>query len=531
VVAAAGKNPGAVEEPAAEPNVFAVGADTAQPGSVSDTAAGAVCSFSANQAVGLYAPGCGLDGADPFTDTPFCCEDGTSQASAFTAAVLVAMMSYDQTLSYTNAEQLLVQTAQGGDLDVAAAFQADDLGQIVSEGEANVPTTPTAQPPATSSGSSGGGTSSRNSAGSSTKPKLTDQLPLVDTDLSANNIFFGVECDQVDNLPTCGAASSGSHAAEAEVYSAQVTLVQSSQPVVQNESGPLWGQGPVWGTVPVNFDAADVSGIARVDVLSPTGGELQDDPQGCSYSQVQACPELPADQLEINTLELPDGPEHISLQLTNAAGNTTVAQGPTVVIDNNGPPAASSLTAAAATSTSNLIDLAWSDPPNPPEPVQDAYAQLRQATCQTPVQVSPSGGAQITAAAAGTYTVRLWLTDTAGRGSSANAATTSVTVPAPTPCCATTTQTSSKTPCTATRCPVTLKVTSAKWKAGALSLIVTLPKGETLKITLEYAHHRPVTLNTSRTRVSIKTTKPSEVLVRAYKGKRQQGKTIVIKKL
>ncbi len=139
VVAAAGNKPGAVEEPGGEPNVLAVGADTAQPGTYSDTATGAVCSFSADQGVGLYAPGCGLDGADPFSDQPFCCEDGTSQASAFTAAVIVAMMSYDPTLSYGKAEDLLTQTANAGDLDVAAAFQADGLGQIVSEGNANTP--------------------------------------------------------------------------------------------------------------------------------------------------------------------------------------------------------------------------------------------------------------------------------------------------------------------------------------------------------------------------------------------------------
>ena len=95
-----------------------------------------------DQGFALYAPGCGLDGADPFSDQPFCCENGTSQASVFTAAVIVAMMSYDPTLPYSKAEQLLTQTARGGDLDVAAAFQAAGLGQIVSEGNAKHPLPP-----------------------------------------------------------------------------------------------------------------------------------------------------------------------------------------------------------------------------------------------------------------------------------------------------------------------------------------------------------------------------------------------------
>ncbi len=142
VVGAAGNTPGLVGEPGAEPGVFAVGADTAQPGTLSETPVGAPCSFSATQGVVLYAPGCGLDDADPFSDAPYCCDDGTSQASAFTAGVIVALMSYDPTLSYTKAERLLTETAQSGDLDVDAAFQADGLGQIVAAGNANIPSTP-----------------------------------------------------------------------------------------------------------------------------------------------------------------------------------------------------------------------------------------------------------------------------------------------------------------------------------------------------------------------------------------------------
>jgi len=144
VVAAAGNNPGAIEEPGAEPGVLAVGADTAESTTLSNTSVGATCSFSASQGLTFYAPGCGLDAADPFTDQSFCCWNGTSQASAFAAAVIVALMSYDPSLTYSAAEQDLVSTTNNGDLDVAAAFNAAGLGAIVNEGNANIP-----QPPST----------------------------------------------------------------------------------------------------------------------------------------------------------------------------------------------------------------------------------------------------------------------------------------------------------------------------------------------------------------------------------------------
>jgi hypothetical protein len=151
VLAAAGNQPGAVEEPAAQPGVLAVGASTAQGDALSSGTLGSPCNFSATQSLTFYAPGCGLDQADPFTDQPTCCGDGTSQASAFAAAVLVALMSYDPTLNYATAEQLLVSTATDGNLNVAAAFQAAGLGAIVTQGNASIPKPATPTKPASSS--------------------------------------------------------------------------------------------------------------------------------------------------------------------------------------------------------------------------------------------------------------------------------------------------------------------------------------------------------------------------------------------
>jgi hypothetical protein len=147
IVAAAGNTPGAVGQPGAQTGILAVGAFTAQPDQISSGAEGSRCSFSASEGLTFYAPGCGLDQAEPLTDKPSCCGNGTSQASAFTAAVIVALMSYDPSLTYSHAEQLLVSTATDGDLNVAAAFEADGLGSIVASGNANIPTPP-ATPPA-----------------------------------------------------------------------------------------------------------------------------------------------------------------------------------------------------------------------------------------------------------------------------------------------------------------------------------------------------------------------------------------------
>jgi hypothetical protein len=143
------------------------------------------------------------------------------------------------------------------------------------------------------------------------------------------------------------------------------------------------------------------------------------------------CPQLPTGSLSVNTTALRDGPQTVTLIATNAAGTTTTAQSPTVVIDNNGPPAPTALSAAAIAGSTQAVQLTWSDPLNPPQPVAAAQAQLCQgASCSAPVTVSSAGAAQLAVPGPGTYGIRLWLTDSAGEGGPGNAATATVTVPA-----------------------------------------------------------------------------------------------------
>jgi hypothetical protein len=151
ILAAAGNKPGAIELPASEPGIFAVGGDQVA-GKVYDPNPAGICSDSATTGLTFYGPGCGIDTIDPITDAPLCCGNGTSQASAFTAGVLVALRSYDPSLTPGKAVQLLLSTTTGGHLDVAAAFRADGLGAIVDAGNAAIPAPPLvpAQPAPTS---------------------------------------------------------------------------------------------------------------------------------------------------------------------------------------------------------------------------------------------------------------------------------------------------------------------------------------------------------------------------------------------
>ncbi len=142
VVAAVGNEGGQVQAPADVPGVLGVGASAANP-----TDRGAMCSFS-NRGPGLalLAPGCGQtepggegngieiafsdDGASAWAD-------GTSEAGEIVSAAEASMRAYSTTLTYSQAQSCITSTlTNGGNLDVAAAFNACGLGQVVDQGMA-----------------------------------------------------------------------------------------------------------------------------------------------------------------------------------------------------------------------------------------------------------------------------------------------------------------------------------------------------------------------------------------------------------
>jgi hypothetical protein len=132
ILAAAGNTPGAIQLPGSQRGILPVGAGDPDNG---------VCSFSATIGLTFYAPGCGIHQLDA-QGRSICCGNGTSQASVFAAAVLVALRSYAPTLSAQDGVQLLVRTAKHGHLDVTGVFEAAGLAEIVKAGRAAIPKRP-----------------------------------------------------------------------------------------------------------------------------------------------------------------------------------------------------------------------------------------------------------------------------------------------------------------------------------------------------------------------------------------------------
>jgi len=219
-----------------------------------------------------------------------------------------------------------------------------------------------------------------------------NQVPVVLSGLNTSGLFFGIYCDSTS--PSECDPGATLHYAQAQLYSISVTLSETGLPSLSSLGGSLWGGGALWGTGTVTFSASDPSGISQVALDGPTGqAGLQ--PQVCDYAETQPCPDLPSGSMSVNTTLLHDGPQTLTLLVTNAAGNTTSAVSPSVVIDNNGPPAPAQLTASAIAGNTAAVQLTWSDPANPPEPVASAEAEVCQASCGPAVPLNSSGSAQV----------------------------------------------------------------------------------------------------------------------------------------
>jgi hypothetical protein len=165
---------------------------------------------------------------------------------------------------------------------------------------------------------------------------LNNQPPLLGA-LNTSSLFFGVRCNLLNGGEYCVAAAPGERHAQADLYSANVTLSEASLPTIASVAGAGWGGGVIFGQVPLMLTADDPSGIANVEVRSSLGAVLASAPQSCEYYLAVPCPELSGTMIELDTTAAPEGPQSLILTVRDAAGNVSNQTSPLLVIDNHPP--------------------------------------------------------------------------------------------------------------------------------------------------------------------------------------------------
>jgi hypothetical protein len=237
----------------------------------------------------------------------------------------------------------------------------------------------------------------------------------------ASTLTVGIRC------VTAGGCTTGAtiHRAWAALYGAKVTLATEAPPALESATGGLWdanGKSTYHkGTESLAYNATALTGVSAVG-LSVDGRETTRATGRCDYARPLPCEPLTG-TLSLDTTQLADGVHTLSLEATDAAGDTERLSG-SLAVANLPPP--SPLRVAVMPAADGSFTVGWDDPPDP-TPITGVQYQLCDATgsnCGSVASFRNAPFALGSAAAGGT--VRIWLTDAAGNTNPASASVASV---------------------------------------------------------------------------------------------------------
>ena len=233
--------------------------------------------------------------------------------------------------------------------------------------------------------------------------------PYLSLNASCGSVMAGSEC-------ASSAGDVNGYATSVELFAADLTLEQESAPTVQEVSGALAEASTVSGTSDVAFTATDpgsgvYEALFQVDgatvsarVLDENGGRCHDVGQTTdglpAFLYMQPCkPSLSAD-VPFDTTSIANGPHHLLVLVSDAAGNATPVVDRQITVD-NAP--ANGGSQSAGTSA--------------PPPAARGAANGSEASEQATLTASWKGarGVHVTSAFGAAHTVQGRLTTAGGR--------------------------------------------------------------------------------------------------------------------
>ncbi len=266
-------------------------------------------------------------------------------------------------------------------------------------------------------------------------PPGTGIEPARITGLDAHELTLGIICQAPSGNECVTGATQ--HQVWAAMYGATVTVSDPTPPSLGVPSGSLWEAGAFHkGTESVAVEASDLGGGVQSIVLSVDGRAMETYNAPCNFTFPQPCPSSTGSQtLSLPTTQLSDGKHILTLAAVDAAGNQSSVASQEITVENSAPPAPLGLSATPTQTGGSTFTLTWSDPPEQVAPITSALYQVCPATgsasCSAPAGAPATGPATLTVPGAGSWNIAVWLGNAAGNANPANAAHTTVVVPAP----------------------------------------------------------------------------------------------------
>jgi hypothetical protein len=260
--------------------------------------------------------------------------------------------------------------------------------------------------------------------------------PAVVAGLSAYELSLGLVC-QAPSGDECVTGAT-EHQAWATMYGATVTRSDPTPPTLSAPSGALWGEGEASGfhkaIESVTVSASDVGGGVASIVLSADRRPVETYTAPCNFTFAQPCPSSTGTQtLTLPTTQLSDGSHTLTLVATDAAGNQSTVASHNITVENSAPPPPVGLSATATPAGSSTFTTTWTDPTGQLAPITGALYQVCPASgsgsCSAPASAPAAGPATVAVPGPGSWSIVVWLANSAGNASPSNAAHTNVVVP------------------------------------------------------------------------------------------------------
>lgn len=203
--------------------------------------------------------------------------------------------------------------------------------------------------------------------GNAAAPTSAENRVVVPAPNLGSRLYVSANCGGVNEY-NCkeGQGDSNNYAAVIRVFAADMTLEQTQGPSVGSVSGELATAAGVSGTSDVAFAASDPGSgvyeaifsldgqVVQRTVLDEDGGRCRDVGQTTdglpAFLYVQPCPASLSADAGLDTTRFANGPHHLVVSVSDAAGNQAVVLDRNIIIENPLPSAASGAPAPASVS-------------------------------------------------------------------------------------------------------------------------------------------------------------------------------------
>jgi hypothetical protein len=183
-----------------------------------------------------------------------------------------------------------------------------------------------------------------------------NRLEVLSGALHSPYLSLNASCGSLISSSVCpnGGGDENGNAAVVELFAADLILDDETAPTVQEAKGPLTEASTVSGRTDVSFTAGDsASGVYQAtfqvdgetvqrSVLDTNGGRCHDAGETTdglpAFLYTRPCPPSVSVDVPFDTTAVADGPHHVVVSVTDAAGNATPALDRQVTVANRATP-------------------------------------------------------------------------------------------------------------------------------------------------------------------------------------------------